>query len=171
MKKIHFWEYLLCFCVFILINYNVFSQNQKDAFWDRVRWGGGAGLSIGNEFTNINLAPSAIYEINEFVAVGAGLQGSFLKQKIFFESYIYGASLIGLVNPTEFLQFSAELEQLRVHVDYVAFEPEKFWNTALFLGAGYRSENVTIGIRYNVLHKNQTGFYNDPWIPFLRIYF
>jgi long-subunit fatty acid transport protein len=171
MKKIHFWEYLLCFSVFILINYNVFSQNQKSAFLEKVRWGGGAGLSVGNEFTNVNLAPSAIYEANEFVSFGIGIQGSYLKQKRVFESFIYGASLLGLVNPIEFLQFSAEIEQLRVHVNNVSFESEKFWNTAIFLGAGYRSENVTIGIRYNVLHKNQVGLYNDPWMPFVRIYF
>lgn len=171
MKKIHFWEKLICFCVFLLINYNVFSQNQKDDFWDKILWGGGAGLAVGNDFTSINLAPSALYEVNEFVAMGAGLQGSYLKQKNVFESMIYGVTVIGIVNPAEFLQFSAELEQLRIHLNQSGFEKDKFWNTALFLGLGYRSENVTFGIRYNVLHKNHIGFYQDAWMPFIRIYF
>ena len=47
---------------------------------------------------------------------------------------------------------------------------DNFWNTALYLGAGYRTRNVTIGFRYDVLHDNNS-LYNDPFMPFIRVYF
>ena len=50
-------------------------------FWNHVQLGGGFGLGIGNDFTNITLAPSAIYNFNEYFALGTGLQYSYLKQK------------------------------------------------------------------------------------------
>ena len=46
-----------------------------------------------------------------------------------------------------------------------------FWNTALFLGAGYRNENITLGIRYNILHRDRDNIYAEAFMPFVRIYF
>ena len=48
---------------------------------------------------------------------------------------------------------------------------DNFWNTGLFLGAGYRMENVTIGARYNVLFQEDKGVYGDALMPFVRVYF
>ncbi len=42
---------------------------------------------------------------------------------------------------------------------------------ALFVGAGYRNENITIGIRYNVLHKDSDNIYAEAFMPFVRIFF
>jgi hypothetical protein len=87
---------------------------------------------------------------------------------------MYGGSLIALFHPIEELQISSELEQLRVNrtfEDSFGSEKQDFWNTALFLGAGYRNQNVTIGIRYNVLHKDRDNIYAEAFMPFVRIYF
>ena len=87
---------------------------------------------------------------------------------------MYGPSLIVLGNPIPQIQLSAELEQLRVNVDYdddLGFPNDNFWNTALFLGAGYRTNNVTIGVRYNVLHDSDKNVYSDVFMPFVRVYF
>src|SRR5690554_2506593 len=136
------------------------SLKQKSEFWQKVRFGGGLGLNIGTGFTDITIAPSAIYEINEYVAAGIGLQGSYIRVKprnsAFdnYEAFTYGGSWIVLVNPIREAQLSAELEQLRVNVNFDNGYSDNFWNTALFLGAGYRTNNVTIGIRYNVLHNS-----------------
>jgi hypothetical protein len=87
-------------------------------------------------------------------------------------SYIYGGSLIGLVNPIEKIQLSAELEQLRVNQEFPDFDGKNnFWNTALYLGAGYYTGNVTIGVRYNVLFNKNDLVYSEAFMPFVRIYF
>ena len=120
------------------------------------------------------VAPSGIYNFNQYVSAGLGLQYSYVKDKGFYQSNIYGGSIIGLFNPIPEIQLSTELEQLRVNTDFETYNgtvTDNFWNTALFLGAGYRTNNITIGLRYNVLHKNNEGVYVDALMPFLRIYF
>ncbi len=147
---------------------------QNSNFWKKVRFGGGLGLGLGSDYTNITIAPSAIYEANEYVAFGLGLQYSYVKQRDFYDSHIYGASVIGLLNPVPQVQLSVELEELRANNTYTQFKPEikdNFWNTALFLGAGYRNNNLTIGIRYNVLFNESDNVYSQAWMPFVRVYF
>jgi hypothetical protein len=148
-------------------------QNTNSAFWGKVQFGGGLGLGIGNGFTNIAVAPSAIYNFNQYFAAGLGLQYNYLSQKNLFSSHQYGVSLLALVNPIQEIQLSAELEQLRVNTSYEnpAFASENFWNTGLFLGVGYRTNNVTIGGRYNVLFKQDRNVYGSAFMPFVRVFF
>ena len=160
--------------IFTFFSSFAYAQNNpldQGDFWSRVRFGGGLGLGIGSGYTDIMVAPSAVYDFNEYFSAGLGLQGSYVKSRNFFESYIYGASVIGLFNPINEIQLSAELEQVRVNLTYDNEFKENFWNTALFLGAGYRAENITIGVRYNVLHDEDRNVYNDAFMPFVRIYF
>lgn len=149
-------------------------SNQKSDFWRNVQFGGGLGFSVGNDYTDIMVAPSGIYNINHYVSVGLGLQYGYAKQKHLFQSHMYGPSIIGLFNPIPEAQLSVELEQLRVNNTYTQFSPnikDDFWNTALFLGAGYRAQNVTIGIRYNILYNEANNVYSQAWLPFVRAYF
>jgi len=145
-------------------------------FWDKVQFGGGLGLGIGSGYTDISVMPSAIYNVNEIVAVGVGLQFGYLSSKNYYDSFVYGGSVITLVNPIPEIQLSAELEQVRVNTDYDAnnFRPsysDNFWNTALYLGAGYRTGNVTIGARYDVLFNDERSLYGSAFMPFVRVYF
>jgi hypothetical protein len=154
----------------------VFAQQQpKNDFWQNVQFGGGFGLSVGSGFTNVSVAPSAIYKFNDIFAAGVGLQGSYIEvddRDVNYISYIYGGSLIGLVNPIEKIQLSAELEQLRVNQEFPDFNGKNnFWNTALYLGAGYYTGNVTIGVRYNVLFNKNDLVYSEAFMPFVRVYF
>jgi len=149
-------------------------KKSKSEFWRRVQFGGGLGLGFGSGYTDIAVAPSAIYNFNDYFAAGVGLQGSYVKVKNSYDSFIYGGSLIALFNPIEAIQLSAELEQLRVNTDfqYQGNDVEdNFWNTGLFLGAGYRTQNVTIGIRYNLLHDPDKPVYSEAFMPFVRVYF
>jgi hypothetical protein len=41
----------------------------------------------------------------------------------------------------------------------------------LGLSAGYRNENVTMGVRYNVLHKDRENVYTEAFMPFVRVLF
>ncbi len=147
-------------------------EKQKSVFWEKVQFGGGLGLGFGSGYTDITIAPTAIYNFNEYFALGTGVQYSYLRQKGFFKSSNYGASVIGLFNPIPEAQLSVELEQLRVNLTYENIDvTENFWNTALFLGAGYRMENVTIGARYNVLFDKDKNVYGEAFMPFVRVFF
>lgn len=176
-KTVFFAFYFIIFAFFTNSNAQStdYSQNnppkQKSEFWKNVRFGGGLGVSVGNGFTDIMIAPSAIYEINEYVATGFGLQGSYISVRNNYDIWAYGGSWILLVNPIQEIQLSAELEQLRVNMNFNNGGSDDFWNTALFLGGGYRTQNVTIGIRYNVLHNSNKNIYSEAFMPFVRVYF
>lgn len=146
----------------------------KNEFWKRVQFGGGLGLNIGTGFTDISVSPSAIYHLNNYVSLGTGLQVSYISVKNRYNSFIYGASLIALVNPIDQIQLSIELEELKVNTSFesnLKLPANRFWNTGLFIGAGYRTNNVTIGARYNVLYKESDQVYNNAFMPFVRVYF
>lgn len=161
----------------LLVSSICFSQQKtpdspQNDFWENVQFGGGLGLGFGSGYTDITIAPTAIYNFNEYFALGTGVQYSYLRQKGFFKSNNYGGSVIGLFNPIPEAQLSVELEQLRVNLTYENIDvTENFWNTALFLGAGYRMENVTIGARYNVLFDKDKNVYGDAFMPFVRVFF
>ena len=171
MKRINFNKSTFLAVIVAIFCFNYSSAQSLSSASERVHFGGSLGLSIGSGFTNVVVAPSVIYDINDYFSAGAGLQGSYVKFKNNFESYIYGASIIGLINPIEQIQLSAELEQLRVNTVYDNNFKDNFWNTALFLGAGFRTNNVTIGVRYNVLFDEKKNVYNEAFMPFIRVYF
>jgi hypothetical protein len=180
MKKnaLHNLTKRLTFVFFIALSLQMIAQENPNAenksdFWSDVQFGGGIGLALGSGYSNISISPTAIYNVNQYVSVGAGLQYSFLKQSDFYSSHMYGGSVIALFNPIEEIQLSTELEQLRVNVDLEGSNSNSadFWNTGLFVGAGYRMDNITIGVRYNVLFNNDKNVYADALIPFVRVFF
>jgi long-subunit fatty acid transport protein len=150
------------------------TPKSKSIFWEHVQFGGGLGLAIGSGYTDITVAPSAIYNFNQYLALGLGLQGSYIKVKNDYSNIIYGGSVVGLFNPIEEIQLSLEVEQVRVNTTFQAMPDDvkrNFWNTGLFVGAGYRTENVTIGARYNLLFDKDKSVYSDALMPFIRVYF
>jgi len=161
--------------LFMSFSIGVFSQNYDDTndFWSHVRFGGGIGLSFGDGFFSGTLAPSAIYQFNPDFAMGLGLNGTYNSQKNIYNSTIIGVSVITLYNPIPEIQLSGEFEELNVSrkFDNNLFLDENYWYPALFMGLGYRSNNVTFGIRYDVLYDRERSIYADPWAPFLRVYF
>lgn len=162
--------------ILLLIPLTTNAQTQEEpGFWDHVQFGGGLGVSVGSGYTDITVAPGAIYNFNQNIAAGVGLQGSYVKVRDSHDAWIYGGSLLVLGHPVPEIQLSAELEQVRVNSTLLAagFEDieDNFWNTALFLGAGYRIDNVTIGVRYNVLFDEDSRVYSDAFMPFVRAYF
>lgn len=175
------------FYVLIFLNsVAVFSQQDsipkpENIFWQKVQFGGGVGLAIGNGFTNISLSPTGYYNFDKTFTLGVGLTGSYVAQEqnpsnfnsLGYKSTIFGGSIIGLIHPIDEIQLSAELEQLKVNrnFDDNYLYDDSFWNTAIFLGAGYRSENVTLGVKFNILHKADNHVYPQSWAPFVRVMF
>ncbi|KFF07218.1 hypothetical protein [Flavobacterium reichenbachii] len=183
MSKIQFSIDCKCYFVIfaVLFSSYTFAQqtyviDNKNNFWDKVQFGGGLGLGIGSGYTDISVMPSAIYNVNQIVGIGVGLQFGYLASKNYYDSFVYGGSLITLVNPIPEIQLSAELEQVRVNTNYDSNNvrpaySDDFWNTALYLGAGYRTGSVTIGARYDVLFNDERSLYGSAFMPFVRVYF
>jgi hypothetical protein len=171
--KLIFVAIVLLFSTNIVAQSSTFTTNSQNAFWQNVQFGGGIGLGFGSGFTDINVAPSAIYNLNRFVSLGTSLQFGYVSSKNNFTSVIYGGSLIGLINPIPEIQLSAEIEEINVNTSYKNFgsNSTNFWNTSLYIGAGYRTGNVTVGGRYDVLYNANKSIYNNPFMPFVRVYF
>ncbi|MEL0651465.1 alpha-ketoglutarate decarboxylase [Algibacter sp. TI.3.09] len=150
------------------------SQNFKSDFWEHVRYGGGIGLNFGDGFFSGTLAPNAVYEFNNSFSLGIGVNGTYNSQKNVYKSTILGGSLIGFYNPINEIQLSAEFEHLNVNRRYnvnLNIPNDNYWIPALYFGAGYRSGNVTFGIRYDVLYDQDKSIYSEAWAPFVRFYF
>lgn len=170
---------ILLISLFLTLTFQIYAQesiqnSQKNNFWNQVSFGGNLGVGIGNNLTDIAIGPSAIYQINTIFAAGLGVQYNYLHQKNFLKSNMYGINLLGLATPIEQIQLSLELEQLRINNEILATNPsikKDFWNTGLFIGAGYHQGNVTVGVRYNVLFNEKDYVYNQAWMPFVRAYF
>lgn len=151
------------------------TSTSKSDFWSKVRFGGNVGANFGR-FTNLIIAPQAIYQLNPNVGIGAGLNYSYVERDFNdgadFKSNIAGFNLIGIANPIQFLQVSADFEYLNVNqnFDNRAFDRE-FWVPALFLGAGYRQGNFVVGARYDVLFNDNRSVYQQGIQPFVRVLF
>jgi len=165
---------LVLFIFTICFSISSSAQETRSQFWQQVRFGGGIGLSFGDGFFSGTLAPSAIYEFNDRLAFGVGLNFSYNTLKNNYKSTIIGGSVLTLFNVIRELQISSEFELLNVNRNYdsgLGFPDENYLYPALFLGAGFRSNNVTIGIRYDVLYDIDRSIYANAWAPFVRVYF
>ncbi len=160
--------------LFSFSNSQTIAKNTTTDFWKQVQFGGGLGLNFGSGYTEITLAPSAVYPINDYVSLGTGLLGSFSNLKNDHTTNVYGASIISLFNPLDKIQLSLEVEQIRVKTEFQLIPHpliRKYWDTGLYAGAGYRNGNVTLGARYNLLFDKDKSIYNDALMPFVRFYF
>ncbi len=168
--------YLIIFCSVLLTSLfsEIRAQKAPSEFWNHVHFGGGIGLSFGDGFFSGTLAPSAIYQFDERLAVGVGLNGTYNSLKNEYTSTIFGGSILTLFNVIPEIQLSAEFEELNVNRKFdsrFGVDNDNYWYPALFVGAGFRSRNVTVGIRYDVLYDERDSIYADAWMPFVRIYF
>jgi len=182
MKKPLIPSFITIILAVFLVFYNqdcqaqehVQNQNQKSEFWSHVSFGGGIGLSFGNGFFSGTLAPSGIYNFNEKFAAGVGLNMSYSTEKNFYESYILGTSFLGFYNVFPQLQLSAEFEQLYVNrefEDWTGEPKQSYWYPGLYIGAGFNTGPVTMGIRFDVLYDSARSIYVSPYNPFVRFYF
>ena len=187
MKKPFITQFLKTIVFAVLIFYNlscnsqVQAQNPKSEFWSHVSFGGSVGLSFGSDFFSGTLAPSGIYNFNEKFAAGVGLNMSYSKKKYYYESYILGTSILGIFNVIPQLQLSAEFEQLYVNRDWedniivigcnTNNCDESYWYPGLYLGAGFNTGPVTMGIRFDVLYDQDRSIYGNAYNPFVRFYF
>lgn len=171
IKRYELFLFLL-FSIFSIQQYT--AQETKSEFWSNVQFGGGIGLGFGNGYFSGTLAPSAIYHVNDRFSAGVGLNGTYASEKHVYKSYIVGGSVLGLFNVIPEIQLSGELETLhvsRVYDSQFLLEDDNYWVPALFLGAGYRTGGITVGLRYDVLFDEFKSVYGSAFSPFVRVYF
>jgi len=182
MKKPFIPHFLKSFVLSIIVLYSLKSQtqeqyqnqSQKSEFWSHVMLGGVIGFSFGDGFFSGTLAPSAIYRFDKKFSAGLGLNMSYSSEKHFYESYILGTSILGLYNVIPQLQLSAEFEQLYVTRNFeenTFYLDENYWYPGLYVGAGFNSGPVTMGIRFDVLYNSEKSLYGNAYNPFVRVYF
>ncbi|AYN68071.1 hypothetical protein D1013_12150 [Euzebyella marina] len=140
----------------------------------RLKFGCGFGLSfVGG--TNIGLAPNLMYAVSEKVSVGAGLQGNYTSIKDVQSTTTFGANVITQYNPIQRLTTLIEFAELNVNTkkEEVTGEiKDSFWESILFIGAGLNiTDKIALGVKYNVLYKDDESVYTSPVIPFVNITF
>ena len=69
------------------------AQDNRD-FWERTRFGGSLAVAFGSGYTDVTVAPGFLYEVNEFVGLGAGVQGTYVQQRNYFSAFMYGGRLL-----------------------------------------------------------------------------
>jgi hypothetical protein len=153
---------------------NIQAQDERPSFWSNVQYGGGLGMSFGDGFFSGTIAPSAIYRFNDRIATGIGLSGTYISEKNFYNSAVIGASSITLFNFIREIQLSAEFEEYYVTRNFnddLIYKDDDYWVPALFFGIGFQTQNVTMGIRYDVLYDSSKSVYANAYVPFVRVYF
>lgn len=160
------------------------AQQAATDFWSNVRYGGNLGLNFSTGYTAVQVAPQALYQVNPFVGVGVGLNGSYINRNFDrrnnfvninqdFSSTILGGSVIGLFQPIREIQLSTEFEYLNINQDFddPSIGDRKYWVPAFFVGAGYVTGPVTIGARYDLLFNEGRSLYRNGIQPFVRVFF
>jgi hypothetical protein len=155
------------FFLFLSLSLVSFSQ-QKSEFWENVQFGGGVTLNFGTQ-TTIGISPSAIYNFENGLALGAGV--GYLYSKINdFSTNVYSTSLISLYQTKFNIQLSGEFDY------YFAKQQDNFGSKstnfpALHLGVAYNQGRFAIGVRYDVLYDEDKSVFSSPFSPVVRFYF
>lgn len=170
------------------------SQAQKQpelppTIWDRIVFGGGAGLSFGVN-TNVFLAPQVGYKVTDNFIAGLGYMYNYTKWdqiltlqgpvEVDFENQVHGPNLFATVTVFKQLFFGSQFEVLN-HDAYIyqpfqgSFNVENRWSPVLWIQGGFytpigRKGMSQIGLRLNLLH-DEFSPYATSWTPIFQIYF
>ena len=177
MKKNLFTSLILLFLAFNFGN----AQTQIDSLstvenpiepQKKLNFGLGFGLNfVGG--TSISLSPNLTYRLNDKMAVGAGLMFNYNSIKDIQTTTTIGANALYFYYPLPKLLTTAEFVQMHVNRN-MKFNgvKDKFWESALFVGAGYQlTPKISLGAKYNVLYNENKSVYSSPVVPFVNITF
>ncbi|GEQ86123.1 hypothetical protein ULMS_16310 [Patiriisocius marinistellae] len=162
-----------------LFSQSVIAQNLKkidtlEVAEKKLKFGLGFGLGfVGG--TNVSLSPNLTYKLSDKVNIGAGLQGSYTAIKDIQNTFTAGANVLSNYAPIEQISILIEFAELYAlrKTDSPEGDIEKdFWESALFLGAGYNVTNkIAISAKFNFLYDSGGSVYTSPVIPFVNISF
>ncbi len=150
------------------------SYSQGDAFWSNMSFGGNLGIGIGNDTFSGVIEPIAMYNFNEQFAAGIGVSFGYAEANDFTATN-YGGSILTFYSPIREIRLSAEFQEMGVsrtfEIEGLEDFKENYWYPALFLGAGYRMGNVSVGVRYDVLYERDKSIYGSPYVPFFAVFY
>lgn len=168
----------------LVFSYNTYSQTNTDSIQKRevdtmmvkmekkLKFGCGFGLNfVGG--TNISISPNLTYNLSNKVAIGFGVQYTYLNLKDIQSTTSYGGNTVFQFRPSQKIMTLLEFAQLRVSTKSKINDTEiNYWDSALFIGAGYNiTKQISIGAKYNFLYKEDESIYSSPVIPFINISF
>jgi hypothetical protein len=145
----------------------------KKPFFEHVRYGGSLGANFSNGYFSAFLAPKAIYDFNRYTSAGVGVAASYTSTSR-YSAFTTGASILGLFRPLQALQLSAEFEEQYVSRDFKLEGQnldDTYWYPALYLGLGYTTGHITVGVRYDVLYDDEKSIYSNALMPFVSVFF
>ena len=54
---------------------------------------------------------------------------------------------------------------------FFIYKEFSIFNPGLYLGAGFNTGPLTMGIRFDILYDSEKSIYGNPYNPFVRFYF
>ena len=134
------------------------------------------GLGFGLNFvggTSISLSPNLTYNLNDKFSVGAGLLFNYTGIKEVQKTTTIGANIIGNYYPVKKLLTTIEFAEMHVNRNMIISNTkDEFWDSALFVGAGYQiTQKISVGGKFNVLYNKDKSVYSSPFVPFVNISF
>ncbi|WP_462248070.1 hypothetical protein [Ekhidna sp.] len=159
----------------ILLSVMVLGLSAQNKLADRIYFGGGGGINVGSNQTNISLAPQVGYKITDRYSAGVGVIYQYvrIKQPISTTLSNFGWSVFNRFNVTN--QFFAYTEFERLSFEFLtSVSPErtdKASFNSLLVGAGYAEQlagraSFNVMALYNVLYDENENPrpYNSPWV-------
>lgn len=159
------------------------------SIWDRLVFGGGAGLSFGTN-TNIFLAPQVGYKINENWVAGLGYMYNYAEWNQIltsqgwvetdFTNQIHGPNVFSNYNllNTAFVGTQFELlnhDQYLYNFNRGDFDVQNTWTPVWFVQGGFYQPVgdkgfMQVGLRLNLLH-DESSPYATSWAPIFQFFF
>lgn len=170
----------LLFIISLTLGTTAFSQiNQNQTLTNNWRFGGGIGLSFGNNsYFGFNVSPSVGYMVSNNVELGATAGYQYAKNDY---------SKLNLFNAGPYINFFP-IENIFLRANYMYYTGKQEYNdrtpyyntmyesnldeSALWLGAGYQSGGPVrfqAGVMYNVLYKENESIFSSGFQPFMGV--
>ena len=165
------------FCLLIIFQLTAFSQEieEKPRFIDRLSLGGDFSIRFGS-VTSLAISPELTFKLNNIISPGVGVTYQYYHLIDFdFSTRIYGYKAFSFLSILQPFFGVVELDRLNLSYfveeydpftkTYSYYESGRFWNTALFVGAGVNLKfgsrgGSRISILYDLNHSSKSPYSN-----------
>ncbi len=172
-------KFLLFIISLTLSNATFAQENQNQNITNNWRFGGGLGLSFGNNgYFGFNISPSVGYMVANNFEVGgiAGYQygkDDYFKQNLFnVGPYINYYPIENIFLRANYMYYTGKQKYENDQPFYNSISEIDLNESALWLGGGYQSNGpmrFQAGILYNVLYKENESIFSSGLQPFMGI--
>ena len=170
----------LLFIISLTLSSAIYAQiNQNQPINNNWRFGGGLGLSFGNNsYFGFNISPSVGYMVANNIELGATAGYQYAK-----DDY----AKLNLFNVGPYINFFP-IENIFLRANYMYYSGKQKYNdrtlyynniyeatldeSALWLGGGYQSSGPVrfqAGVMYNVLYKENESIFSSGFQPFMGV--